>query len=120
MQKENNSPIHVALIPDGNRRWARLRGLAPWEGHEEGARSFEKIVKRAFDMKIKYLSFWGLSLDNLTKRPFREKQALLKIFEKYFTKLIKNEDVHKNKVRINVIGRWEKQFPNHLKNVISE
>jgi len=39
-----NLPFHVAIIPDGNRRWARERGLKPWEGHEEGAKIFEKLI----------------------------------------------------------------------------
>ena len=118
MQKENNIPIHIALIPDGNRRWARSRGLVPWEGHEEGAKNLEKIVRRAFDLGIKYLSFWGSSVDNLTKRPLQERRALLKIFERYFTRLIESDDIHKNQARINVIGRWEEQFPNSLKKII--
>jgi len=119
-QKENNIPTHIALIPDGNRRWARSRGLDPWKGHEEGAKNLEKIIKKAFDLGIECLSFWGSSLDNLTKRPFQEKRALLRIFEKYFRRLVESEEIHKYQARINVLGKWEEQFPSSLKKVIGE
>lgn len=111
-------PKHIAIIPDGNRRWAKERGMNPWIGHEYGARNTKKLVSRAFKLGIKCLSFWGSSLENLKKRPFEEKKALLGIYEKYFKDLIESDDIHKNKVRINFIGRWEEQFPNKLKNIL--
>ncbi|MDP3995852.1 MAG: undecaprenyl diphosphate synthase family protein, partial [bacterium] len=64
-----NIPEHVAIIPDGNRRWARKRGLHPWVGHEVGAKKFEKVLEKALELKIPYLTFWAGSWDNLTKRP---------------------------------------------------
>lgn len=115
-----NIPNHVAVIPDGNRRWAKKRGMKPWMGHEFGAKNTEKLVRKAFKLGIKCLSFWGSSLENLKKRPFQEKRALLGIYEKYFKDLITSEDVHKNKVKINFIGRWEEQFPKRLKKIIYE
>lgn len=113
-------PNHVAVIPDGNRRWAKQKGMHPWIGHEYGAKNTEKIVRRAFKLGIKCLSFWGSSLENLKKRPFQEKKALLGIYERYFKQLMDSEDIHQNKVRINFIGKWEEQFPNKLKEVIYE
>lgn len=113
-------PKHIAIIPDGNRRWAKEKGLDPWEGHEAGAKVMEQLARWAFDNGIFALSFWGSSLENLQKRPLLEKQALLRIYEEYFEKLIVNEDIHRNRVRINVIGRWEEQFPASLKKIIIE
>ena len=113
-------PNHVAIIPDGNRRWAKSRGMESWEGHEYGAKNTEKLVRHAFKLGIKCLSFWGSSLENLKKRPFQEKKALLEIYEKYFKSLIDSEDIHKNEVKINFVGRWEEQFPERLKKVIYE
>jgi undecaprenyl diphosphate synthase len=115
---DKNIPIHVAVIPDGNRRWAKKRGMKSWQGHEYGAKNTEKIVRKAFDLGIKHLSFWGSSLENLKKRPLLEKKFLLGIYERYFKKLVDSDDIHKNKVRINFIGRWEEQFPKNLKNII--
>jgi undecaprenyl diphosphate synthase len=119
---ENNKslPVHIAIIPDGNRRWAKEQGLEPWLGHEAGAEKLEQLARYAFDNGIYCLSFWGSSLENLQKRPLLEKQALLRIYEEYFTKLIVNEDIHRNHVKINVIGRWEALFPSSLKKIILE
>jgi undecaprenyl diphosphate synthase len=120
MTKIKNIPNHVAFIPDGNRRWAKQKGLKPWEGHDAGALTLEKVLKENLDLGVKYVTFWGSSLDNLAKRPWREKRALLRIYGKYFSRLIENEDIHKLQVKVNVIGKWEKQFPNSIKNIIHE
>lgn len=113
-------PNHVAIIPDGNRRWAKERNLKPWEGHVAGAERIEELVRKALDMKIKNISFWGSSVDNLKKRPFLEKKALLGIYEKYFKKLVNSEEVHQNKAKINIIGSWREQFPESLKTILEE
>lgn len=113
-------PNHVAVIPDGNRRWAKNKGLDPWQGHEAGAVNLEKLIKTALKREINCLSLWGSSMDNLIKRPILEKKALLDIYKKYFQKLLCNKDIDENQVRINVIGRWEEQFPESLKEVIKE
>jgi tritrans,polycis-undecaprenyl-diphosphate synthase [geranylgeranyl-diphosphate specific] len=117
---DKNIPNHVAVIPDGNRRWAKRKGMDPWEGHEFGARNTEKLIRHAFKMGIKCVSFWGSSLENLKKRPFQEKRALLGIYEKYFKQLMNSEDIHKNKVKVSFIGKWEEQFPERLKRVLRE
>ena len=116
----DNVPAHVAIIPDGNRRWARGKGMKPWEGHEVGAKNFENLIKFSLKAGIKCLTIWGSSLDNLTKRPMEEKRALLEIYKKYFQRLLEGEEIHENEVRVNVIGRWEEQFPSPLKKVIYE
>lgn len=113
-----NLPNHVVLIPDGNRRWARKRNLAPWEGHMAGAEKIEDLVRKALAMKIKNISFWGSSIDNLKKRSLLEKKALLDIYEKYFKKLTDSEEIYENEARINIIGRWREQFPQSLKNIL--
>ncbi|MFA5926458.1 MAG: polyprenyl diphosphate synthase [Parcubacteria group bacterium] len=113
-------PTHVAIIPDGNRRWARAKGLEPWEGHDAGAKNLEIVLRENFDLGVKYITFWGSSLDNLQKRPWREKKALLEIYRKYFLRLIDSEDIHNNEVQVNVIGKWEDQFPSSVKEVINK
>lgn len=118
MPKPKNIPNHVAIIPDGNRRWAKNKGLQPWDGHDAGAKNLEKVLRENLDLGVKYVTFWGSSLDNLQKRPWREKKALLGIYRKYFLKLLDSDDIHKNEVQINVIGKWEDQFPLAVKNVI--
>ena len=116
----DNIPNHIAIVPDGNRRWARKNNLKPWQGHTEGAKRTEELVKNAFENGIKNLTLWGSSEDNLKKRPLSEKRALLDIYEKYFKKLISSKDVFDKKIRINVIGRWREQFPKHLITILSD
>jgi undecaprenyl diphosphate synthase len=121
MQKEANSiPFHVAIIPDGNRRWAKDRGLKPWDGHEEGARNFEKLINYSLDYGISVLSIWGSSMDNLIKRPLLEKKALLEIYRRYFNRLLEGKEIYENEVKVNIIGRWEEQFPDSLKSLLYE
>jgi len=111
-------PKHVVIIPDGNRRWARALGKKPWEGHKEGAKNTENIIKKANELGVECVSFWGSSQDNLKKRPLEEKRALLKIYLEYFTKMLQKEEIHKNEVRIRIVGEWEEQFPENLKNIL--
>ena len=115
-----NVPSHVALVPDGNRRWAKKRGLKPWEGHRAGAENFEKLIQCALRKKIKCFSMWGSSIDNLIKRPVLEKKALLEIYKKYFKRLLSGPEIFENEVKVNFIGCWEEQFPNSLKKTIYE
>lgn len=115
---KKNLPIHVAIIPDGNRRWAKAKGLPPWAGHEAGAKNIENIVNQALEIGIKSISFWGSSLENLEKRPLSEKRALLSIYEKYFKKLIESEKVHRNQAQINILGKWQESFPAGLKRLL--
>lgn len=117
---QKHFPFHVAIIPDGNRRWAKKRGLLAWEGHEEGAKRIEELSRRAIKLGIKCLTFWGSSLDNLTKRPFLEKKALLEIYEKYFQKLNVDPEIFKNETKLGYFGRWQEQFPMKLKQIIQE
>jgi len=112
--------MHVALIPDGNRRWAKKRGLPPWQGHVEGAKTLEKILKKAWEMKIPYFTFWGSSLDNILKRPKEEVKVLISLYQKYFKKLLKEKAIFKEKVKVNIFGRWKELFPKKLKEIISE
>jgi len=113
-------PGHVVIIPDGNRRWATSRGLLPWEGHEEGAKNTENLVREARRLGVRELSIWGSSIENLSKRPLAERTALLRIYETYFKKLLSSEDIHTDQVKIRFIGHWEEQFPEGLKKILYE
>lgn len=115
-----NLPKHIVVIPDGNRRWARSQGLMAFLGHEAGAKRLEEILEAALELKIPYFTFWGMSLDNVTKRSKEEVAFLFGLFEKYFNKLLENKEVDENKVKVTVLGRWREHFPERLKNVIEE
>ncbi|MDP3015031.1 MAG: polyprenyl diphosphate synthase [bacterium] len=115
-----NLPQHIVLIPDGNRRWAKKRGLPPFFGHRQGVKTTEKILKAVLDLKIPYLTFWGSSLDNIAKRPSQEVKFLFKIFEQHFKKLAKSKEVNQNKIKINILGRWRELFPESVKQAMEE
>ena len=96
---------HIVIIPDGNRRWAKKRRMPFFFGHREGAKTAEEIFKTAFNLKIPYVTFWGCSVNNVVKRPKLETVFLLKLFEQHFKNIIKDKEIHKNKVKINALGR---------------
>ena len=108
---ENNLCKHVAVIPDGNRRWAKKRGLLPWIGHQQGAQNTNKLLEKALEMDIYAFSFWCASWDNLTKRSEQEVSFLFKIFDEFFRKALDSKQIHDNKVRVNFLGRWREIFP---------
>ena len=59
-----NVPHHIAVIPDGNRRWARERGLAPIFGHKEGVETYKKLLENAADLGVSYVTFYAFSTEN--------------------------------------------------------
>lgn len=108
-------PNHVAFIMDGNRRWASAHMMDVWKGHEKGALVVKEMIKEAVRLKISYFSFWGSSLDNITKRSKEEVSYLFKIFKENFIDLAKDKDIHQNKIKVNVFGRWKELFPQDVK-----
>lgn len=104
-------PTHVAIIPDGNRRWASAHGKSAMEGHRAGTEAFRAIALHAADRGVKYLSAWGLSLENARRRSLKEVAGLMNIFRKEFHLLKSSDDIHSRQVRITVIGRWREKFP---------
>jgi len=111
---------HIAIIPDGNRRWAKEKNKPAQFGHKKGAENFKEILQEAFDLNIKYLTFWGASVSNIKKRNKREIKFLFSLFKEYFEKLSNNEDIHKNKTRIRVLGTWEELLPKNVKSLIKK
>ncbi len=118
MNNKNNVPNHVAIIPDGNRRWANKHNKKPWIGHDEGSKRIEEIIEVAWESGIKCLSIWGSSEKNLKKRPFAEKKALVDIYSTYFERLFNSKDIFEKDVRVNVFGYWREQLPARLVNKI--
>ena len=111
---QNYSIQHVAIIPDGNRRWARKRGKAPWLGHKEGVKTYENILRKALELNIFCISFWGMSVDNITKREAREVKFLLGYFAEYLLKALKGKELSQHDARISILGEWRTQFPKKL------
>lgn len=94
-------PAHVAVILDGNGRWAKKRGLPRSMGHREGCKTVEKTVELAARMGIQYLTVYGFSTENW-KRSSEEVGALMQLFRYYMVRLLKIAKA--NNVRVKMIG----------------
>ena len=102
-------PSHVAIILDGNRRYARKKSLRPGEGHRSGAKNIENIIDWALELGIKELTLYCFSIENFN-RPKTEVNVLFNLFREHIDKLEKDERVYRNKVKVGFIGRLNK-FP---------
>lgn len=90
-----DTPNHIGIILDGNRRYAKTRGKNAWEGHEDGAKNVKEIIDEASKIGLKELSLFVFSTENF-KRPKIEFEFLMKLFKKAFLELEKNDDYIKN------------------------
>jgi len=101
-QARANLPTHVAIIMDGNGRWAKQRQLPRVEGHRVGAESVRAVVRAAGELGIKYLTLYAFSLENWS-RPKDEVDTLMK----YLARYLKNEigELQRNNVRLEAIGQ---------------
>lgn len=109
---EANNPKNIAIILDGNRRYARKIGMQPWQGHSFGAEKVEDLLKWCRDLGIKELTLYSFSMDNF-KRPEREKKAIFELFKKNFEKLEKDDRLMKNGIKVKFIGRIN-MFPKKI------
>jgi undecaprenyl diphosphate synthase len=98
-------PRHVAIIMDGNGRWAQGKGLPRTVGHREGAEALRRAVRAAADLGIEYLTVFGFSSENW-KRPAAEVTDLMGLLRLYLRREI--EEIDRNGVRLRVIGEREK------------
>ena len=113
-----NEAKHIAIILDGNRRFAKLRNLSPWKGHEEGARNVGRLLEWCEELGIREITLYVLSVDNF-KRSKQELKFLMELLKKYCKDLRKNKDVHEKKVKIRFLGRLG-MFPEGLQASIKD
>lgn len=99
--KNKKIPQHVAIILDGNGRWAKSKGMPRSYGHIQGAKNVEVICEAAFDMGIKYLTLYAFSTENW-KRPEDEVEGIMKLLRNYLKTCLKT--AKKNNMRVRVIG----------------
>jgi len=100
-----NVPRHVAIIMDGNGRWAKQRGLPRLKGHEEGAQSVLAVLKAAKKAGVKYLTLYAFSTENWI-RPKDEVEGLMKLLGFFLEK--HSREFLKNKIRLRVMGQIER------------
>ncbi|RLG13849.1 MAG: di-trans,poly-cis-decaprenylcistransferase [Candidatus Nanohalarchaeota archaeon] len=95
---------HLGIIMDGNRRFAKRLMKNPWQGHDWGAKKVEKVLDWCMELNIPQITLWSFSIENMD-RPKKEFDYLMNIFEKEFLSIVTREKIHKNKVKVKVIGR---------------
>lgn len=109
-------PKHIAIIMDGNRRWAKQKNLPSQAGHKKGAEVLERTIKYCNEIGIKYLTVYAFSTENW-KRTEEEVSAIMFIFEKYLDKFIEMSDLENIKLR--VLGNVQ-ELPENIRNKISK
>lgn len=101
---EEGYPKHIGIILDGNRRWARAHGKMPWEGHKAGFDKLKDMLKWAKELNIRELSLYCFSIQNFERDP-KEVSFLMNIFEKAAKDIVKDKEVHNDKVKVRFVGR---------------
>ena len=112
-------PKHVAIIMDGNRRYSKIQGnIDVVKGHEVGVDTLEKVLDWSIELGIEIITAYAFSTENFN-RPQHEVEGLMNLFVINFKRLVNHEKIHKNEVKVKVVGRTE-LLPDNVKEAIHE
>jgi undecaprenyl diphosphate synthase len=112
-------PEHVGVLLDGNRRWARARGMQPWEGHKAGRDTAEKFLDWSLELGVKEVSMWVLSTENLSRSP-RELKEIFSLVTGFIDVYEKKESIlEKYDVKIRFVGNLNR-LPVKLRKIIGK
>ena len=106
---DKNIPKHIAIILDGNRRFAKKLMLEPWKGHEFGSKKVTNLLEWCVELNIKELTLYAFSLQNFN-RPKQEFDYLMKLFKDFAQQFLDDPKVDANKIGVRIIGRYT-MFP---------
>lgn len=109
---------HIAIILDGNRRWASGKEISPWIGHRKGAEKVEQLLDWCEELGVKFVTLYAFSTENFRRSPV-EVEEIMKIAEEEFLRLLTNERIHRSKVHVKVIGRVN-LLPKNLQKLIAD
>jgi undecaprenyl diphosphate synthase len=115
-EQNPNIPTHIAIIPDGNRRWAKERGLPTLEGHRRGVQNTERLMYAARDIGVKYLTGWGFSTENW-KRTEKENKYLFDLLREFVRR--NKKKLSSENIRFIHIGRKDR-LPSDLVTIIKD
>lgn len=116
--KSGEKPQHIAIILDGNRRWASDRELDLAAGHERGAEKVEQLLDWCLKLDVNSITLYSFSMENF-RRPKIEVEKIMRIADENLRKILTDKRIHENKVRVKVIGRVN-LLPKTLQKLISE
>ena len=111
----DNLPTHIAIVPDGNRRWSKLHRVSPLEGHKRGADVMHRIADYLADRGIKYLTLWGFSTDNWKRTP-EEVNDILDLLKQWLD--LHTAWAHGKGIRLRYLGRFL-ELPESLREAIT-
>ena len=112
-------PKHVAIIMDGNRRYSKLQGnIDVVKGHEIGVDTLERVLDWSIELGIEIITVYAFSTENFN-RPKHEVEGLMNLFVKNFKRLVDHEKIHRNEVKVKVVGRTE-LIPESVREAIKE
>ncbi|MDD5340008.1 MAG: polyprenyl diphosphate synthase [Candidatus ainarchaeum sp.] len=114
--EKDHVPKHIAIIPDGNRRWARKKGISRQEGYAIGIRKIGDVLKWCKANGVHMLTMWGFSMDNFKRDP-KEIEGLFGLFKENLKKAIESDDRNKDELRVRFFGRLH-MFPREIQQMI--
>jgi undecaprenyl diphosphate synthase len=109
---------HIAVIPDGNRRWARKEGVSLLEGYKKGIEKLENLLRWCRDSNVKMLTLWGFSTENVG-RERKEIKSLFSLFDSKLVEALKSDEYHRKKVRVRFLGKKD-MFPKSIRQKIEK
>lgn len=115
---EGTKPEHVAIILDGNRRWAAHKALIPWIGHRHGADNLDDLMDWCLELDVKIITLYAFSTENFN-RPPKEIEEIMNLIEEKLCLILKNERIHENRIRVKAIGRID-LLPSSIQEVIQQ
>lgn len=116
--KNGIKPEHIAIILDGNRRWAFDKALDPWSGHEKGAEKADQLLDWCLSLDVRSITIYAFSTENFT-RSQPEVEEIMRIAAENLRKILTDKRIHGNKVRVKVIGRTN-LLPPELQQLVTD
>jgi tritrans,polycis-undecaprenyl-diphosphate synthase [geranylgeranyl-diphosphate specific] len=104
--KDGIKPEHVAIILDGNRRWASQNAMNPWIGHNAGADKVDELMDWCIGLDVKSITLYAFSTENFRRSP-QEVEELMKLIDEKLRSTIENKSIYENKIRVKAIGRLD-------------
>ena len=114
--KDDKKPEHVAIILDGNRRWASNNAMMSWVGHRHGANKIDDLMDWCIELDVKFITLYAFSTENFS-RPPKEVEEIMKLIEEKLCSILENARIHENKIRVKAIGRTD-LLPDSIQEVI--
>jgi tritrans,polycis-undecaprenyl-diphosphate synthase [geranylgeranyl-diphosphate specific] len=104
--KDGKKPDHIAIILDGNRRWAFHKSLIPWLGHRHGADKIDELLDWCIELDVKFITLYAFSTENFNRHE-EEVEELMRLIEEKMRSILKNEKIYANKIKVKAIGRLD-------------